>query len=190
MCLFTVQIQTGALLWRCCSSGKIDTVVWNPEASRECLQCIRAEFVLDTFELDTFELYTLQRRKCFHIPFPAPVIYKLLSPLQPGFHSCKKRYVSKHTEISKLHFLGCQRRVQQFDSSLSKLTDYDPFNFKFKFYILILNVYIYIYSYHIPWYSLTCFEISCKFCGVCESYGTTLLPSLSQDHVTTIVKEI
>lgn len=46
MCLFTVPIPTPELfLWCCCSSGKIDTSVWNSEASRECLQYISAEFL-------------------------------------------------------------------------------------------------------------------------------------------------
>ncbi len=59
MFIYSADTNTGALLCCCCSSGKIDTLVWNSEASRECLQCINAEFVLDTFELYTFELYTL-----------------------------------------------------------------------------------------------------------------------------------
>lgn len=122
---YSADTNTRALLWCCYSSGKIDTLVWNSEASRKCLQCISAEFVLDIFELYTFELDTLKRRKCFsHSIFIAR--YRK-TPHRYSQVSCRViRGMFQNLLPIQIAFLRLRYCVQHFDSSLSNLTDSDP----------------------------------------------------------------
>lgn len=94
MFIYSTDTNTEALLWCCFSSGKIDTLVWNSESSRECLQRIGEEFwICDicvyyiwTWYIVAAEmLLTFQsrvQRKGFHA---ARYRKKTLSPLHRSF---------------------------------------------------------------------------------------------------------